>query len=115
MTHTLHINSFFTSFDARKSFSRVCDVACDNHENVLVKRTGKKDKNVVLMSSLLQASSAFVSGKKDKEVVLMSYADFQQLQETLYLLNEPANATHLKHSLEQAKNTDTLHPDPTEV
>lgn len=35
----------------------------------------------------------------DQSAVLMSLAEFQSLQETLYLLSNPANAAHLQKSI----------------
>lgn len=47
-----------------------------------------------------------IAGKKRK-VVMLPYADWAAEQETRYLLENPANAEHLKESLEAAQRGET--------
>jgi antitoxin YefM len=44
-----------------------------------------------------------ISRKAEKDMVLMSLRDYESLNETAYLLGNPANAARLMRSLENAK------------
>lgn len=87
---TLSIDNSYTATEVRDSFAKVCDQVCTNHENILVKRTGKSDR----------------------DVVVMSLEDFHGIQETLYLLSSQANAKRLFNSMEQIETGAGLHADP---
>ena len=47
---SLTIDNSYTATEVRNSFSKVCDQVCANHENILIKRTGKTGRDVVVMS-----------------------------------------------------------------
>lgn len=48
-----------------------------------------------------------IVGKKSK-VVMVPYDDWAAEQETRYLLDHPANAAHLKKSIEEAERGETI-------
>jgi antitoxin YefM len=60
---------------ARQDLAGTMDAVCDSHVPVVITR------------------------QKARPVVLMSLEDFNGMQETLYLLGNPANAEHLRASL----------------
>lgn len=49
------------------------------------------------------AEPAILLNDKGSKAVLMSLEEFNSWQETLYLLSNPANAEHLRRSLQQAR------------
>ncbi len=46
----------------------------------------------------------FVTRAKGEDVVVMSKADYDSMQETMYLMRSPKNAARLLESLEDYKN-----------
>jgi len=69
--------------DARKNFKELIDKVNDNQEAVTITT-------------------------KNNNAVLMSEDEYNQYQETVYLLSNPANAKHLTESIEQLQNGDTI-------
>jgi antitoxin YefM len=53
---------------------------------------------------ILDAEPTILCNEQGKQAVLMSLDDFNSWQETLYLLSNPANAEHLRKSIEQANS-----------
>ena len=64
---------------ARQNLAQTMNAVCENHAPVIITR------------------------QKSEPVVMMSLADFNSIQETAYLLGNPANAAHLRESLAQAE------------
>jgi antitoxin YefM len=60
-----------TYTSVRENFTSVMDRVCDNHEALIITRNRKQS------------------------VVMLSLEDYKALEETLYLLHTPANATRL--------------------
>jgi len=71
--------NILTFSEARASLKTVMDNVCKDHTPTVVSR---------------------VSGE---HIVMMSLADFNSMQETMYLLSSPANANHLMESIAQLK------------
>jgi antitoxin YefM len=71
--------NILTFTEARASLKTVMDDVCKDHTPTIVSR---------------------VSGE---HVVMLSLADFNSMQETMYLLSSPANAQHLMESIAQLK------------
>jgi antitoxin YefM len=65
---------------ARNKFAQVIEQVCNDHAPVLITR------------------------QENKPVVLMSLEDYNAMEETLYLLNNPVNAQQLKNAIEDLKN-----------
>ena len=65
--------------DLRQNLSKHLDKVCDDRAPLVVTRRGSQS------------------------VVVLSLADYEGLQETLYLLSDPANAEHLRKSVAQAE------------
>jgi antitoxin YefM len=54
------------------------------------------------------AEPTIICGDQGQKAVLLSLDEFNSWQETLYLLSNPANATHLRQSIAEAKAGKTL-------
>lgn len=53
-----------------------------------------------VLAKVVTSEEPLVITTEDKQpVVMVSLAEFQSLQETLYLLSNPANAAHLQKSI----------------
>jgi antitoxin YefM len=55
-----------------------------------------------------------VHRRTGEAVIVMSLADYESLEETLYLLSDPANAEHLQKSMAQAEVGEFIEFDPNE-
>jgi antitoxin YefM len=55
-----------------------------------------------------------VHRRTGEAVIVMSLADYESLEETLYLLSDPANAEHLQKSMAQAEAGEFIEFDPNE-
>ena len=53
---------------------------------------------------ILDAEPIILCNEQGKQAVLISLNEFNSWQETLYLLSNPANAEHLRKSIEQANS-----------
>jgi antitoxin YefM len=60
---------------ARKNLVKTMERVCDDHEPIIITR------------------------KKSHSIVMMSLDDYNAIQETAYLLRNPANARHLREGL----------------
>ena len=69
---------------ARQDLAQTMNAVCENHAPVIITR------------------------QKSEPVVLMSLADFNSIQETAYLLGNPANAAHLRESLAQVERGEVV-------
>ncbi len=63
-------------------------------------------QNLKAFMDTVTGSSAplFVTRAKGKDVVLLSRADYESMQETLYLLSNPKNASRIAAALEEYEN-----------
>jgi antitoxin YefM len=57
----------------------------------------------VIEQVLADAEPAILSTERGEKVVLLSLEEFNSWKETIYLLSNPANATHLRNSLAEAQ------------
>ena len=69
-----------TYSEARKNLRAVIQDVCRNSEPTVI-----------------------VNGKGDEQAVLISFEDYQNMEETAYLLRSPANRAHLERSLKNAQ------------
>lgn len=70
-----------TYSDAKKRLRDLIQDVCENSEPTII-----------------------VSNKSKDQVVLVSLEDYQNLEETAYLLHSPANRAHLEKSLQNVKD-----------
>ena len=75
-----------TYTEVRKNFATVMNSVCENHRPLLVTR------------------------QKNAPVVILSLEDYNSLEETLYLLQNPQNASRLMESVAQIKEGQPMHP-----
>ena len=69
-----------TYTQVRQNFAAIMNDVCDDHAPVIITR------------------------QRSEPVVLMSLADYNSIQETLYLMKSPANYARLMESIENVKN-----------
>ncbi len=62
---------------ARKKLVETMERVCDNHEPIIITRKGSRS------------------------VIMMSLEDYNGIEETAYLLRNPANAANLRESIKQ--------------
>ena len=63
----------------------------------------KKNLKALIHQVCIDSEPAVIVDSRTKEqAVLISIEDYQAMEETAYLLNSPANRTHLERSLKQA-------------
>jgi antitoxin YefM len=70
-----------TYSDARKKLRALIRDVCENSEPTII-----------------------VSNESNDQVVLLSLEDYQNLEETAYLLSSPANRAHLEKSMQNVKD-----------
>jgi len=73
-----------TITEARNNFKELFDKVVYGHEEIILHRKGKES------------------------VVMISLEEYNALKETHYLLSNPANAAHLKRSIEQLKQGNVI-------
>ena len=73
----LVVSKLFTNSAARANLATTMDRVCNDHEALIITRNG------------------------ERSVVMLSLEDFQALEETAYLLRNPANAKRLLAATEQ--------------
>ena len=64
----------------------------------------KQQLDELINRVILDAEPTILCNEQGKQAVLMSLDEFNSWQETLYLLSNPANAEHLRKSIEQANS-----------
>jgi len=74
---------------ARQNFKSICDQVCYDCEPIIIKRRSGDD------------------------VVIVSLTDFRAMDETSYLLKNPANAKFLQQSIKQSMEGKLAEFDPT--
>ena len=62
-----------------------------------------KNLDALIDQIIEDAEPAILLNDKGSKAVLMSLDEFNSWQETLYLLSNPANAEHLRRSLQEAR------------
>ncbi|HYX30129.1 MAG TPA: type II toxin-antitoxin system prevent-host-death family antitoxin [Pyrinomonadaceae bacterium] len=67
----------------------------------------KQNLERIIEQVMNDAEPAVVRTERGDEVVLLSRDEFDSWNETVYLLSTPANAAHLKKSIEEAERGQT--------
>ncbi len=66
--------------EARQNFRNTMEMVCDNHQPVIITR------------------------QNERPIVMLSLEDYNAIEETMYLLRNPKNASRLMKSVENVKN-----------
>ena len=61
----------------------------------------KQDINRLIEQVISDAEPTIICNDQGKKAVLLSLDEFNSWQETLYLLSNPANAEHLRKSMQE--------------
>jgi len=64
----------------------------------------KKNLEKVIEQVMADAEPAVLRTETGDEVVLLSRDEFNSWKETIYLLSNPANAAHLRKSIDEARS-----------
>lgn len=70
----------------------------------ITSKKAKEQLDELIDRVTLDVEPTIVCNEQGKQAVLMSLDEFNSWQETLYLLSNPANAEHLRESIQQAKS-----------
>jgi antitoxin YefM len=76
--------------------------------DAIVTSKAKLELDQLIEKVILDAEPTILCNAQGHKAVLMSLDEFNSWQETLYLLSNPANATHLQKSIEQARSGKTF-------
>jgi antitoxin YefM len=78
---------------------------------VVTFKEAKKNLKLVLDNVVDDVDYAVITRQDAGDTVVLSLEYFNSLLETIHLLNSPANAAHLAHSIEQYRNAKTTEND----
>jgi antitoxin YefM len=67
----------------------------------------KQQLDEMIDQVILDVEPTILRNQKGQEAVLMSLEEFSAWRETIYLLSNPANASHLLESIKQAESGQT--------
>ena len=71
--------------------------------NVVTINEAKQNLELLIEKVIADAEPAILCLDSGEQVVLMPLEEFNSWKETLYLLGNPANAVHLRKSIEEAR------------
>ena len=71
--------------------------------NVVTVNEAKRDLDSLIRKVFADAEPALIATDSGQQIVLLSLDEFNAWKETAYLLSNPANAEHLRNSMEEAK------------
>jgi antitoxin YefM len=72
--------------------------------NVISLDDAKQDLEAVVARVLADAEPTIVNTTSGESIVMVSLEDFNAWRETAYLLQNPANAAHLRQSIAEAQS-----------
>ncbi len=70
---------------------------------VVTIKEAKRDLDSLLAKVVSDAEPTIITTDTGQQIVLVSMEEYNAWQETAYLLSNPANAAHLRQSIEEAK------------
>ena len=68
----------------------------------------KQNLDQVIEHVIADVEPTIILSEHGKKAVLLSLDEFDSWQETLYLLSNPANAEHLRQSIQEARTGKTV-------
>ena len=75
--------------------------------NAITINQAKQNLNNLIEKVVSDVEPTIICNDKGRKAVLMPLTEFNSWQETIFLLSNPANAGHLRKSIEQAKSGKT--------
>ena len=72
--------------------------------DVITINQAKQNIDGLIEQVIADAEPTIICDDKGQKVVILSLDEFNSWQETLYLLSNPANANHLRKSIEEDKS-----------
>ncbi len=76
--------------------------------NTVLTAQASKNLDNLIRQIIADAEPAILLNDNGEKAVLMSLDEFSSWQETLYLLSNPANAEHLRNSIQEANEGKTF-------
>ena len=83
--------------------------------NAVLTAQASKNLDNLIGQIVADAEPAILLNDNGEKAVLMSLDEFNSWQETLYLLSNPANAEHLRNSIQEANEGKTFEKELTEL
>jgi antitoxin YefM len=71
--------------------------------NAVTLNDAKQNLAQLIETTLTNAEPTIICTDKGQRVVFLSLDEFNSWRETLYLLSNPANARHLRHSISETQ------------
>jgi antitoxin YefM len=71
--------------------------------NVVTVNEAKRNLDSLVEKVLSNAEPTIITTDSGQQIVLLSLDEFNTWQETAYLLSNPANAAHIRHSIAEAQ------------
>ena len=72
--------------------------------NAVTIKQAKQGLEKLIQQVNADVDSVIIGDDEGSRAVLISLSEFESWRETLYLLSNPANAEHLRHSIEQHRS-----------
>ena len=83
--------------------------------NAVLTAQASKNLDNLIGQIIADAEPAILLNDNGEKAVLMSLDEFSSWQETLYLLSNPANAEHLRNSIQEASEGKTFEKELIEL
>ena len=83
--------------------------------NAVLTAQASENLDNLIEQIIADAEPTILLNDKGKKAVLMSLDEFNSWRETLYLLSNPANAEHLRKSMQEANEGRTVEKELIEV
>ena len=78
--------------------------------NAVTLNDAKQNLEALIEQTVANAEATIICTDKGQRVVFFSLEEFSSWQETLYLLSNPTNAEHLRHSIVEANQVPAAAP-----
>ncbi len=83
--------------------------------NAVTLTEAKKNLEQLIEQVISDVEPTIITTDTGQNIVLLSLDEFNAWQETLYLLSNPANAEHLRQSIEEAQSGKVVEQELIEV
>ena len=83
--------------------------------NAITIKQAKQGLEKLIRQVNSDVDSVIIGDDEENRAVLISLSEFESWRETLYLLSNPANAEHLRQSIDEHRNGKVLEKELVEV